>query len=252
MDILCQTLITLNIPFNLKQKKENIIIIPNGVIKLKNYQTIRNKTDITDFAKQLTILSEYYKLPIYAFHYNIDFNNYFEYSEYYELLNNNIINPINNIIICHSLEQIIVGEYYYAIRATGAIWTITTLFENYYPIIQDKLIIINSDTYKRAIVIMNDDELSVLHKYNIHIIDNPLGSDILSDININMQSIIITQDTFRERELLTFKIEYVPLNGGNRLPCRIVDGITTICPNCNNIVYYNNSDGTIRKHYCEI
>ena len=168
MDIFCQTLITLNIPFNLKQKKENIIIIPNGVIKLKNYQTIRNKTDIIDFAKQLTNLSNYYNMPVYAFHYNITDNNYFEYSEYYELLNN-YMHSIN-IIICHSLEQIIVGEYCYAIRATGAIWTITTLFENYYPIIQDKLIIINSETYKRASVIMNDDELSLFHKYNIHII----------------------------------------------------------------------------------
>lgn len=239
MDILCQTLITLNIPFNLKQKKDNIIIIPNGVIKLKNYQTIRNKTDIIDFAKQLTVLSEYYKLPVYAFNYNITDN----FPEYCEFLNS-LINPMN-IIICYSLEQIIVGEYCYAIRATGAIWTITTLFENYYPIIQDKLIIINSETYKRAIGIMTDDELSVFHKYNIHIIDNSLCSNILSDINTSI--IYITQDTFRERELFTFKIDYVPLNGGNRSPCRIVDGVTLLCPNCNNIVYYD-KDGAIRKH----
>ena len=241
MEFFCQTLITLNIPFNLKQKKDNIIIIPNGVIKLKNYQTIRNKTDITDFAKQLTILSDHYKLPIYAFNYNITDNCHIEYSEYYELLNYDMH---NNIIICHSLEQIVVGEYCYEIRATGAIWTITTLFENYYPIIQDKLIIINSETYKRAIVIMNDDELSVFHKYNIHINMHSINMH-----SIDMHSIIITQDTFRERELFTFKIDYVPLNGGNRSPCRIVDGITTICPNCNNIVYYH-KDGTIRKHNC--
>jgi hypothetical protein len=165
----------------------------------------------------------------------------------------------NNIIICHSLEQIVVGEYCYEIRATGAIWTITTLFEYYYPIIQDKLIIINSETYKRAIVIMNDEELSVFHKYNIHINMHSIDMQSIDMQSINMhsidmhsidmQSIIITQDTFRERELFTFKIDYVPLNGGNRSPCRIVDGITTLCPNCNNIVYYH-KDGTIRKHNC--
>ena len=229
MEFFCQTLITLNIPFNLKQKKDNIIIIPNGVIKLKNYQTIRNKTDITDFAKQLTILSEYYKLPIYAFNYNITDNCHIEYSEYYELLNYAMHNAThnathiimhNNIIICHSLEQIVVGEYCYEIRATGAIWTITTLFEYYYPIIQDKLIIINSETYKRAIVIMNDEELSVFHKYNIHINMHSIDMQSIDMQSINMhsidmhsidmQSIIITQDTFRERELFTFKIDYVP------------------------------------------
>jgi hypothetical protein len=240
MDILCQTLINNNIPFNLKQKKENIIIIPNGVIKLKNYQTIRNNVDIMDFAKQLTNLSSYYNLPVYAFNYNIldTFPNYC-----------NIINSlidVSRILVCYSLEQIIVGEYCYAIRSTGAIWTITTLFDNYYPIIRDKLIITTVDTYKRAIAIMNNTELETLHKYNINIIDNSSSRNIESNLNMNTSISYITQDTFKERELFTFRIDYVPLNGGNRSPCRVVEGVTTICPNCNNIVYYNNE--TIRKH----
>ena len=235
MDILCQTLITLNIPFNLKQKKENIIIIPNGVIKLKNYQTIRNNTDIMDFAKQLNNLSSYYNMPIYAFNYNLTDN----FPEFCNIINSLIdSNHINNIIVCHSLEQIIVGEYCYAIRSTGAIWTLTTLFDIYYPIIKDKLIITTIESYKRAIVIMNDVELKILHTYNINIIEGQIES--------NLNIIYITQDTFKERELFTFKIDYVPLNGGNRSPCRVVNGITTICPNCNNIVYYNNE--IIRKH----
>jgi hypothetical protein len=86
---------------------------------------------------------------------------------------------------------------------------------------------------------MNDIELELLHKFNINIIEG----NIESNINI----CYITQDTFRERELFTFKINYVPLNGGNRAPYRIVEGITTQCNNCNNIVYYD-KDGTIRKH----
>ncbi len=233
MEILCQTLINNNIPFNLKQKKENIIIIPNGVIKLKNYQTIRNNADIMDFAKQLTNLSSYYNLPVYAFNYNLTDT----FPNYCNILNSLI--DTSRILVCHSLEQIIVGEYCYAIRTTGAIWTLTTLFEHYYPIIGDKLIITTVETYKRAIVIMNDAELEILHKYNINIIEGQIES--------NLNIIYITQDTFREREIFTFRIDYVPLNGGNRAPCRVVDGITTVCPNCNNIVYYN-PDGTIRKH----
>jgi hypothetical protein len=93
---------------------------------------------------------------------------------------------------------------------------------------------------------MNNTELETLHKYNINIIDNSSSRNIESNLNMNTSISYITQDTFKERELFTFRIDYVPLNGGNRSPCRVVEGVTTICPNCNNIVYYNNE--TIRKH----
>jgi hypothetical protein len=244
MEILCQTLLTHNIPFNLKHKKDNIIIIPNGVIKVKNFQTIRNITDIMDYIKQLNALSSQYNMPVFGFNINIINNKYIHFQDYCNIVNHNT----SRIIICSSLEEIIVGDFCYAIRSTGAIWTLVTLFDNYFPIIQNKMIIITSDTYKRAIVIMNDIELEFFHKYNINIIDNSSSCGIISANNI----CYITQDTFREREMLTFKIDYVPLNGGNRSPYRIVDGITTICPNCNNIVYYNNSTdcNIIRKHNC--
>ena len=232
MELLYETLIINNIPINLKQKKDNIIIIPNGVIKVKNYQTIKNNTDIMDYIKQLNNLSASYNLPVYGF--NINTNETF--SEFCNIVNSQI--DTSCILICDSINQINVGDYCYAIRTTGAIWTLTTLFEHFYPILQNKIIIINMETYKRAIVIMNDIELETFHKYNINIIDN--------FENINNNICYITQDTFRERELFTFQIKYVPLNGGNRSPCRVVDGITTICPNCNNIVYYNNF--IIRKH----
>ncbi len=222
-----------NIPYNLRDKKENIIIIPNGVIKVKNFQTIKNNQDIIDYVKQLTRLSFNYNLPIYSFFINVNDN----YNEMCAIINANI--DTTRILLCNDINEIMVGEYCYAIRTTGAIWTITTLFDNYYPIIKEKLIITTVETYKRAIAIMTDEELTTFHKYNINIIDNSLSS------NINI--CYITQDTFRERELFTFKINYVPLNGGNRAPCRVVDGITTQCPNCSHIVYYN-PDGTLRKH----
>jgi hypothetical protein len=237
MELLCQALMMNNIPFNLKHKKDNIIIIPNGIIKVKNYPTIRNITDIDDFAKQLTNLSSQYKMPVFGFNINIHNNAFINYHEFYQLINQKIYT--SSILICSSLEEIIVGEFCYAIRNTGAIWTLVTLFDNFYPIIQNKMIIITNETYKRAIVIMNDIELEIFHKFNLNIIEG----EIMSINNI----CYITQDTFRERELFTFKIDYTPLNGGNRPPCRIVDGITTICPQCNNIVYYNKDDG-IRKH----
>jgi hypothetical protein len=226
-----------NIPYNLRDKKENIIIIPNGVIKIKNFPTIRNNQDINEYIKQLTKINVYYNLPIYSFFINIDNNKYPEYYNICAVINANI--DTSRILLCNNINQIIIGEYCYAIRTTGAIWTITTKYEYFMPILQNKLIIINIETYKRAIVIMTDEELEIFHKYNINIIEGL----ITSSLNI----VYITQDTFRERELFTFRIDYVPLNGGNRSPCRVVEGITTICSNCHHIVYYN-PDGTLRKH----
>jgi hypothetical protein len=250
MELLCQTLTFHHIPFNLKHKKDNIIIIPNGVIKVKNFQTIRNKTDIMDYIKQLNNLSSQYNMPVFGFNINIDINSFINYHDFYQFINSSINIDTLRIKVCSSLDEIIVGDYCYAIRNTGAIWTLVTLFDNFYPIIQNTMIIITSETYKRAIIIMNDIELEFFHKFNINIIEGDINNSLSSTTNINTISIIyITQDTFRERELFTFKIDYVPLNGGNRSPCRIIDGITTICPNCSNIVYINNiNDGTIRKH----
>ena len=230
-----------NIPYNLRDKKDNIIIIPNGVIKIKNFPTIRNNQDINDYIKQLNKLSVYYNLPLYSFFININnslnINKFSDYINISAVINAHI--DTSRILLCSNINQIIVGEYCYAIRTTGAIWTITTNYEYFMPILQNKLIIISIETYKRAIAIMTDEEVEILHKYNINIIEGP----IISSLNI----CYITQDTFKERELFTFRIDYVPLNGGNRSPCRVVEGITTQCPYCNYIVYYN-PDGTLRKH----
>jgi hypothetical protein len=226
-----------NIPYNLRDKKENIIIIPNGVIKIKNFLTIRNNQDINDYIKQLNKISVYYNLPIYSYFININETNQLSFNNICSIINANI--DTSRILLLNDINKIIIGEYCYAIRTTGAIWTITTNYEYFMSILQNKLIIINIDTYKRAIVIMTDEELETLHKYNLNIIEGP----IISSLNI----CYITQDTFRERELFTFRIDYVPLNGGNRSPCRVVEGITTQCHKCNYIVYYN-PDGTLRKH----
>lgn len=226
-----------SIPYNLRDKKENIIIIPNGVIKIKNFLTIRNNQDIIDYIKQLNKLSFNYKLPIYSFFININEN----YSGLCEIIKAHI--DTSCILLCNNINQIIVGEYCYAVRSTGAIWTLTTLFDYYFPIINDKLILTTIETYKRAIVIMTDEELALFHKYNINIVEGLIESNT----NINTSISYITQDTFRERELFTFKIDYVPLNGGNRSPCRIVEGITTMCPYCNKIIYFD-KDGSLRKH----
>jgi hypothetical protein len=239
METFIESIRSFNIPYNLKDKKENIIIIPNGVIKIKNYLTIKNDYDIKMFIKQIETLLKKYYLPIYILMENTNDT----YEHFLNIVNNNI--DTTRVLICNNTQQIIVGEFCYAIRTTGAIWTLVTLFDYYFPIIQNKIIYTTIETYKRAIVIMNDNEIELLHKFSICPIEN---ININTSISISISIIYITQDTFRERELFTLKMDYVPLNGGNRSPCRIVEGVTINCPNCNNIVYYNNE--TIRKHNC--
>jgi hypothetical protein len=89
---------------------------------------------------------------------------------------------------------------------------------------------------------MTDEELELLHKYNIQLINN---LEILPN-----HLCYITQNTFDDRELFTFVVKYVPLNGGNRSPYRVIEGLTTICPNCQHIVYVDNM--IIRKHKKDI
>ncbi len=235
-DSIIQKLILNHIPFNKKFKKDNIILIPNGIIKIKNMQTIKNNEDIELTIKQIQNLqSKYqYSFPsctIYLYIDNIDNINTFQ--TFYSL-----ISPHINATICYTTEQIIVGEYCYAIKMCGAVWTLVTLFENYYPLFQNKIILITYETYRRSIIIMTDEELEILHKYNIQFVDS------LEILQNNL--CYITQNTFNDRELFTFVIKYVPLNGGNRSPYRVIDGLTTVCPNCQNIVYVDNM--TIRKH----
>ncbi len=235
-DTIIQKLIVNRIPFNKKFKKDNILLVPGGVIKIKNMQSIKNNADIELTIKQMQHLESKYKHlgSIYLYMDNIDENTFQTFC--------NLVNPHFNGTICYTTEQIIIQDYCYAIKMCGAIWTLITLFEVYYPIFQNKSILVTYDTYKRSIIIMTDEELELLHKYNIQLVDN---------LQNNLHNICyITQNTFEDRELFTFLIKYVPLNGGNRSPYRVIEGLTTVCPNCQHIVYVDNM--IIRKHKNEL
>lgn len=239
-DTIIQKLMINNIPFNKKFKKDNIIIVPNGVIKVKNMQAIKNNADIELTIKQVQNLqSKYIGSSIYLYMDNINDINI--YQTFY-----NLISPYINATVCCTTEQIIIGDYCYAIKMCGAIWTLVTLFQNYYPLFQNKPILITHETYKRSIIIMTDEELELLHKYNIQLVSN---LDI-SQNHLRNNLCYITQNTFDDRELFTFVIKYVPLNGGNRSPYRVIEDLTTICPNCQHIVYVDNM--IIRKHKKDI
>lgn len=232
---------THNIPYNKKNIKENIIIIPGGVIKLKHFPTIRNNYDIEQFIKQVYNLKNLYNNEImYIFmtgiNNQLDYVNF--YNKFYTHINTDSIRLVNNI------GNIIVGPFKYIIKSTGALWTFITNYSYFFPLFQNFKILCPIDTYKRAIAIVNDEELAILHTYNMEPVEN--YNEELNDDNL----CVITQNTFQERCKFTYVIKYVPLNGGNRSPCRLVEGVTTICPYCNKIAYYENDLLTIRKHKC--
>jgi hypothetical protein len=232
---------THNIPYNKKNIKENIIIIPGGLIKLKYFHTIKNNYDIEQFIKQVYNIVLIYNKLVYIYVSGIE--NQLNYIEFYNKFYTKV--DINCVKLVTNVGEIIVGPFNYIIKSTGALWTFITNYNYFFPIFQNFKILCHIDTYKRAIAIVNDEELAILHTYNMELVDN--YNNYIDD-NI----CVITQNTFQERSVFTYVIKYVPLNGGNRSPCRLVDGVTNICPNCNNIAYVDNTDSTfiIRKHNC--
>ncbi len=232
------------IPYNKKNIKENIVIIPGCLIKVKNFQTIKNNYDIEQFAKQIHNINNInINDVIYIYMTGLTYENQTDYASFYIKFYTKVDN--NKVRIVNNIGDIIVGQFNYIIKSTGAIWTFVTNYNYFFPIFQNFKILCHIDTYKRAIAIMNDEELALLHTYNMELIDN----------YENYNSVcVITQNTFQERSVFTYVIKYVPLNGGNRSPCRLVEDVTIICPYCNNIAYIDNINNNIniRKHKCFI
>ncbi len=235
---------TNNIPYNKKNIKENIIIIPGGIIKLKHFPTIRNNYDIEQFIKQIYYLqntyhNNNYNLIIYIFITGLTNENHLDYIKFYNKFYSQV--DINSVRMVNTIGEIVIGPFNYIIKSTGALWTFITNYNYFFPIFQNFKILCPVETYKRAVAIINDEELALLQTYNMEPIENEIDENC---------SCVITQNTFQERCKFTYVIKYVPLNGGNRSPCRLVEGVTIICPECNNIAYIDNINNNIRKHKC--
>ena len=225
------------VPFNTSLKADNIIIIPmnsegTGIIKVKNYMTLRNEADVHHFIHQIKTLNYYH---IYILLENIVPETFeaFTYMFYSKI-------DINRVTLCSTYEQIIINEWSYAIRSTGQLFTLVSMFSTYYPIIKN-IIHITISTYNHSIICMTDEEVAMLNKYNLNFVE-----EIISMPNV----CYITKNTFKEKELFTFPMNSVPLIGGTRKPCRVIDGITMFCPSCGNIVFVDSTpEGyVVRKH----
>ncbi len=228
-----------NIPFNKKHIKDNLILIPGSVIKIKNISFLTkgfNIGEIKSFVKQINNIMEQYNMITYVLVEGLENINPLIFEKFYQYVYQHI-DP-TRVSIIDSIDKINIGEYYYVMRTSGAAWTFITMFDVYYPLFYNKIIYMTYETWKRTIVIMTDEEIECLQKFNINLVEEIID-------NINM--CVITQNTFKERGLFNYTIKYTPLNGGNRMPCRIIDGLTTLCPECNKIVYLDKDTG-IRKH----
>jgi hypothetical protein len=240
-DIILEALDTNYIPYNKKYIKDNIIFIPGYIIKTKNALFLSKSNyqiEANQFISHIYKLLNEHNLPIYVLLSNSELIN----PELYQIFMEYFFQHINSssVSFIKSINEISLPDYFYVIRTSGAIWTLVTMFNYYYPIFNNKTIYVTFETYNRAIVIMTDEEISLLNNYNIikiNVIDEGLSNKFC----------VITQDTFKERGLFNYTIKYTPLNGGNRSPCRVIENLTTICPDCNYIVYYD-INNVIRKH----
>ncbi len=222
---------THNIPF--REITNGTFETLNTIIKIRKFTSLIHHDCVVRLCKQI---NENIFKPAYIYIENIYIEN-IENEEIFTKIKHFIeTNTINSCVI-HDINEYFFNEYSseirYGIIHTGALWSLVSKFEEMYSIINGNYILINPDVYKRAIVIMTDDEIELLWKYNIHIID-------ISDIEV----CIITQDTYNTRTKFIHKINYMPLVGGNRIPIRIEEGITYLCEQCNRIFYCN------RQHNC--
>ena len=226
------------IPFNTSHQKDNIIIIPKCVIKVKNYLTLRTEADVKHFIHQMYILYNTMgslDQKLYILLENI-------VPETYDVFVQMFYSKIDaNVTLCSTYDQIILGEWSYAVRSTGQIFTMVSMFDTFYPIFSKHIIHITLSCYNHAIVVMTDEEIAMLNQYNFNFVD-----EIISHPNV----CYITKNTYKEKEKFTFPMDSVPLVGGTRKPCRVIDGVTMICPSCSNIVFVDSTpEGyMVRKH----
>lgn len=205
---------------NVKKIKDNIIYIPNNIIKFKNANSLNSEKKIHDFAQKMNdlISNNDENIIIYLFNFS-DFNKLcINISKY--------IYDNSHISIIYSIDQINVGYYYYMINQAGVVWSLISNFQEYFEIFKTKPIYITLEAYNRACVMLTQDEYILLTNYNI-----------IFDIPDKCSYVHITANTFNNTNRFIHYIKLYPLIGGQRKPLNIIENITYNCNICNNIVY---------------
>ncbi len=220
--------ISYNIPFK-KHKDGNMYETQNSIIKIRQFSSLIHEDTIKKLITQINKINE---KPVYIYIHDIT-----NESNFMAVKNTIESNCINVNVICNIDEYYsneYSGEIRYGIIHTGAVWTLVSNHAEMYNIINGHFVLIPSTVYARAIVIMTDNEIELLNTYNINVIDGDLDTEVC----------YITRDTYATRTKFIKRIDYVPLEGGNRIPMRVIEGVTDHCPNCNRLVYID------RPHNC--
>ena len=245
IDIAIQYYKDYNIPLNLKYKDDNILLIPNGIIRFKNFKNFKNMTtDVIHFINRILEVVKEHNFLIYIVMTNIcsekRFNNFCNIVYQYI--------DTTRITFCN-LEQINIGEFNYATDRTNALHSMISNFEFMYSQIGNKIIYVKQKMYNLGIAILTDEELTILHTYNIILVD---------DIVQNLDNICYITNTNVQHDISIFKLQFksTPLPQfiddinykNHRKPIRIIENVTILCPYCLHIVYID--DNIIRKHNC--
>lgn len=232
MDTVKKILINNMIPFHIS-RNGTVFDTPNAVIIVRNTLSLLHEK--AEFILMNAVMSFKKKVYIYLhdaegkdddLHYiNEHFGDTYEKEEYndYEFIVGDFKNLVHRL---HNFRYIVKDE-----RA---------LFSLYTERIPIKMISIERQYYDKAIIVMTDDMIKEMHKYyDINILDK-IDFDVESDCYLSIKKNI------RDTTNYTIKIKPIGLMGGNRTPCRIINGITEVCGKCMNIVYVN------KEHPCKL
>ncbi len=230
MTIISEILGSYLIPYNkqLNKKMVSIYMTPNAVILYHSFVAISRASGILKLCDRINSIShDIVYICLEKITSETDYTAFINMmSKYVDITRVVIITDVNEIIHIPNIMN-----YSFGISHCGALWTLVMV--DMHEIIQGRAIYVSSVVYNRAIAIMNDNELEILHTYNIIISDE-------EQYNL----VYIIQDTHNNKEPFTFVIKFTPLDGGQRNAIRIIDNMTIQCESCNRIVYID------KKHDC--
>jgi len=208
---------------NKTQTHEIDFIIPGAIIEVKHRILKKHCIySIKSLLKQIARLKQLYKGIIYFYNRSDEMDDYTR-STFNEL----------GVVCIKDLDDIKYDTYSYFTSETGIIKTMSSYLNNDYDAFVHKFkdnIYTTPNTYYRCIVIMTDDEIERLTKYNIKLVDShkKLKNPVL--INSRDNSFLHSFDIFNIR------IKVLGLDNEVRNPTRLISGYTEICTECKELI----------------
>jgi len=222
-------------------KSGSNIIIPGSIIKFKAKGTFYHRSSIDAFARLIDdilrddeVINSGFALLVFV--YDADDTELQDCRKMFEKISSDQVTFINKV------DKIPVRETNYYVTNCGPIWSFVSDYDEFFKLYAGKKIRMGEQTYNASIAIMTDEEIERLNRYDLVLTDE----DELAGLD---HICIIGKEGFSKKHNPVFefveKINYIPLPGGKRRPCRLVDRVTMICSDCDSIIYERFKDECI-------